>query len=177
MGTSKASKTNRAARVQKVVAGLQKYFLNLPSILIGNVSYTPTDLIQLLATDVAADTLTTSDRAKLTADAEAARSTHQKIDPILRLLKMFVVAQFTDDPDAADKLGDFGYSPRKVPTRTAAAKAQAAQKADATRVARHTMSSKEKATIHGTIAPTPVSAPAPVGGPVTNPPTPVKPTA
>ena len=123
-----------------------------------------------------ADNLTTSDRAKLTADAEGARNTHGSIDPVLRLLKMFVVAQFTDDPDAADKLGDFGYSPRKVATRTSAEKATAAEKAAATKVARHTMTPKQKAGIHGTLAPTQVSAPAAVEAPAAIPPVPAKPT-
>jgi hypothetical protein len=40
---------------------------------------------------------------------------------------------------------DFGFSPRKVATRTAASKAGAAAQAKATRVARHTMASAPRA--------------------------------
>jgi hypothetical protein len=151
MTIHRQSKTTRAARVQNVVAGIQKYFLKLPSILLGEVQYAPADLVKLLEADLAADRLTTDDRAKLIADAEAARGSHSTVDPILRLLRMFVVAQFSDDPNAAQRLGDFGYSPRKVPTRTTGAKAVAAQKGRATKA-------KKEAAIRAATA-TPAVAP------------------
>jgi hypothetical protein len=59
---------------------------------------------------------------------------------------------------------DFGITPAKVPVRTAASKVAAAAKGAATRLARHTMGTKQKAAIHGTVAPAapvPPAAPAP----------------
>jgi hypothetical protein len=159
MSIVKQSKTTRAARVQKVIAGIKKYFFNLQSLVIGNVSYAPADLVKLLETDVAADELTTEDRAKLLADAEVARSTHARTDPVLRLVKMHVVAQFTDDPDAAQKLGDFGFAPRKVRVRKTGAKAAAAQKGKATKA------KKEAAIRAATATPAAASAEAPAATP------------
>jgi hypothetical protein len=159
MTMTKSSKSTRAARVQYVIAGIQKYFLKLPSILLGEVPYVPADLVKLLEADLVCDRLTTDDRAKLIADAQAARTSHATVDPILRLLKMFVVAQFNDDPNAAQKLGDFGYSPRKLPTRTTGAKAAAAHKGTATKA------KKEAAIRAATATPAAVPAEAPAAIP------------
>jgi len=160
MGVAKQSKVTRAARIAKVIAGLEKYFASLAVIALGGKSYKPAELTALLQTDIAADELTSSDRAKLTADAESARTTHGEIDPVLRLVRMFVVAQLGEDPNAADKLAEFGYSPRKRRAPKPATQVQAAAKAKATRVARHTMSAKQKAAIHGTVPAQPGVAPA-----------------
>lgn len=159
------SKITRAARVQSVIAGINKYFLNQQTLLIGAVLWAPADLVKLLQADVSADQLTTDDRAKLTADAEAARSSHTRVDPILRLLKMYVMAQFNDDPNAAQKLGDFGYSPRKVPVRTSKAKATAADKGASTKA-------KKETAVRAALATQATPAAAPAEAPAATPPAP-----
>jgi hypothetical protein len=133
--TIKQSKVTRAARIQAVVAGLKQFFGTWQKLTIGAKDYTLADLLALLQSAITADQATAADRDKLTADAEAARTTYLTVDPILRLVKMFVVSQLSDDPNAAEKLGVFMYTPRKAPTPTAAQKASAAAKAKATRAA------------------------------------------
>ena len=134
--TIKQSKLTRAARIQAVVTGLQQFFATWQKFTIGAKDYTLTELVALLQSAIVADQLTAADRDKLTVDAEAARTTYLQVDPVLRLVKMFVVSQLNDDPNAADKLGVFGYKPLKARTRTAAQKATAAAKAKATRAAK-----------------------------------------
>jgi hypothetical protein len=61
--------------------------------------------------------------------------------------------------DSSPTLVDFGMKPKAVKARTGAAKVTAAQKAAATRLARHTLGPRQKAAIKGA-APAPAPAPA-----------------
>lgn len=134
--TIKQSKVTRADRIQKVVAGLKQFFGALQTITFGARTYALPDLFALLTAAITADLVTKADRDKLTADAEAARLAYENVDPLLRYIEMYVRSQLADDPQAADKLGVFGYSPRKLPKRTAAQKASAVVKEQSTRAAR-----------------------------------------
>jgi hypothetical protein len=51
-----------------------------------------------------------------------------------------------------DTLADFGLTARAVPVRTPEQRTAAAAKAKATRAARHTMGSKQKAAIKGAVS-------------------------
>ena len=87
-------------------------------------------------------------------------------------LVVFVKAAFGKSPDV---LADFGLQPKKTSTPlTIDQKAAAAAKRAATRAARHTMGTKQKKNVKGTIttivAPTPSNAPV-VTGPVASAPT------
>jgi hypothetical protein len=53
--------------------------------------------------------------------------------------------------DSSETLVDFGMKPKAVRARTGAAMAATAQKAQATRQARHTMGPRQKAAIHGAL--------------------------
>ncbi len=57
------------------------------------------------------------------------------------------------------EFASFGFKPKKVPQRTVESKAQAAEKLRATRLARHTLGKRQKASIHGMPA-TPKADPA-----------------
>jgi hypothetical protein len=63
-------------------------------------------------------------------------------------------------------LNDFGLKPRTPRVKTPPVKVQATQKALATRTARHTLGTRQKAGIHGTVpaAPASGSPPAPATG-------------
>jgi hypothetical protein len=159
--TVKQSKVTRAARIQAVVTGLKQFFGTWTKITIGGKDYTVPDLLSLLESAITADQVTAADRAKLTADAELARNTYLAVDPVLRLVQMFVVSQLDDDPDAAEKLGVFGYAPRKVATRTAAQKAASAAKARATRAAKKAAAAQEAATTPAPAATPGTATPAP----------------
>ena len=74
----------------------------------------------------------------------------------IAVLHAFVVNQFGATNGA---LADFGMKPRTTKQRTSAQKAETAQKAAATRTARHTVGPRQKAQIHGAPAPTTPDAP------------------
>ena len=75
-----------------------------------------------------------------------------------RALKPWVINQYGASSQQAH---DFGFPPPKVPVRTVEEKADAVALSKATRKARHTMGSKQKQEIKGTIvAPTAPAAPA-----------------
>jgi hypothetical protein len=151
MTTSKQSKASRAARITTVVAGIQKHFLSLVTMMLGNTSFTPAALITLLQGDIAASNKATATRSQLTTDVDAAKQSHQTVDPLLRFLRAFVIGQFGDTEASASILGDFAMAPRKARSTNVDAKAQAKAQAKATRVARNTMGPKEKAKVKGVV--------------------------
>jgi hypothetical protein len=152
VSSSKASKASRAARINAVISGIQKHFASLASLMLGNKSISPTDLIALLTTDIVASNKATAARAQLATDVEAAKQSHQTVDPLLRFLRAFVIGQFGDTQASADILGDFGMSPRKPRPTNVDAKAVAKAKMQATRAARSTKGSKQKAKVKGSVS-------------------------
>ncbi len=152
MGTSsKTSKSSRASRINAMAAGIQKHFSNLAALQLGNASYTPAALVTLLQSDITLSNKATASRAQLTTDVQAAKASHATVDPLLRFLHAFVVGQFGDGQSSATILADFGLSPRKVPVKSADAKAKAAAQSKATRVARGTLGPKEKSKVKGVV--------------------------
>jgi len=151
MTASKDSKASRAARITTVVAGIQKHFLGLAALMLGNSSFTPAALISLLQGDIAASNKATATRSQLTTDVAAAKQSHQTVDPLLRFLRAFVIGQFGDTEASASILGDFDMTPRKPRSTDVDAKAQAKAQAKATRVARSTTGPKAKAKVKGVV--------------------------
>ncbi len=149
MSQAKTSKSSRQVRITKVIAGLEACFANA-QLTLGGVIYATADLIKLLQGDIDASSATALPRAQLTAAVKAEHDSHQKVDPLLRFIKSFVIAQFGDSEDAAPKLVAFGYTPRKARPKNVAVKAEAAAKAKATRTARNTVGPKAKSRIKGT---------------------------
>jgi hypothetical protein len=164
MSQAKTSKSARQNRITKVITGLETYFANA-QLTLGGVVYAIANLTKLLQGDIDASSATALSRAQLSAAVKAEHDSHQKVDPLLRFIKSFVIAQFGDSEDAAPKLAAFGYTPRKARSKDVKVKAEAADKALATRKARNTVGPKVKAKIKGT---------PPNGAPATGP---AKPTA
>jgi hypothetical protein len=167
MSTLDRNKPTRNDRLRLIASGVQKHFPNATLTLAGQ-TLTTSQLADRIQQDIAASDATDKARAAWLTQVQAERSTHASLAPVLRSLRSLVIAQFGDSPDAGDVLADFGYSPRKVPERTAAAKAQSADKGRATRAARHTMGSQQKKKVKGTVTATPppgVDGPAPAPAP------------
>jgi hypothetical protein len=135
---SKASKITRADRLTRLGTGVVTVFGSWPKITLGGQDYTPTQIADELRTVVVADQVTAADRDKLTADTEAARAAYERVANLVRYLRMFAIVQLSDDPDAAEKLGLLGITPRKPHKTTSATKADAAAKARRTRDAKKT---------------------------------------
>jgi hypothetical protein len=169
--TSNPNKVTRLARINQAIAGIQQFFMALQAIVLGGKSYTPADLINQLQAVAAAINLASNKRAEYVAAVQTARNAVAGIVPTLRYLHTFVVTQFGDTQDSAQKLEVFGFTPRKPRSKNVKVKAAAADKVVATREARHTMGKNQKAQIHGS----PPTAPANTGTTAATPAT--KPTA
>jgi len=128
-------------------------------------TYTAAALVQLL--QELADALGVADTAKAGwQDAlKDATDERAKVAPVIQGYRSWLVATYGNAPST---LADYGMTPRKVRTPlTAEQKVAAAAKAKATREARHTMGSKQKKDVKGT-----VPATAPVTPPAASPPPP-----
>jgi hypothetical protein len=155
---NKANKDQLQAADQNLVNGLQKHAATLPSLLIAGATVPTASLISTLQSRMAARTSTASARAALQAaiQAEQVEGTQTKtlVSGTKQALKVIFAGQITE-------LADFGLKGPKVRTPlTPEQKVVVAAKAKATRAARHTLGSKEKAKITGA-TPAPVTAPSP----------------
>jgi hypothetical protein len=143
----------------KRLAALKQYVsTSKATIAINGETYKVSDVIAMYqeCLDTRATLNTQRAQVKATmASRSAAETQRQAAD---RALKPWVINQYGANSQQAH---DFGFPPPKVPARTADEKAQTAALSLATREARHTMGSKQKKSIKGTIvAPTAPAAPA-----------------
>jgi hypothetical protein len=159
MTASFVNKAARQNRLRLILSGIQKHFPGVTTITLGGAQVALADLTKRIQSDIDLSDASVQAKAKLTEDVQLERASHQDLDPDLRLLKHFVLAQFGDSKDASTTLADFGFQPRKTVKTTVAVKAEAAQKADATRTARHTMGPKARSKVKGTVAPATATPP------------------
>jgi len=162
---SNPSKAARQTRIQKVVAGLTKYYGNLPQVTFAGQTFAPAALLQFLQGDIAASDAVDQARASLTQLVQTERGIQAKTNPVLVAIRSAVLGQFGNTKDAAEVLAVFGYSPRSTRKPRAVELVAKAEKAEATRKARGTTGKKAKAKIKG--APNqsaPVTTPAPAKG-------------
>jgi hypothetical protein len=137
------------ALAEQVLAGIQKHFSAVASVTFGNATFTPAQIEASFQTLIdlrtAVNDARTATQAKLATEAAQA-------PPLSRQLSAFVAyvkATFGETPDV---LADFGLKPKKVATPlTIEQKATASARRAATRAARHTMGSRQKADVKGTV--------------------------
>ena len=141
------------------MAGVNKHYATVAQVTIAGVNYTPAALVTALQAVaqmlIDVETAEASYKAKL-----AVASVHPGLIPVLVTdTTAFVRANVGATPDV---LHDFGLAPRKPNTPlTAAQKAAAAEKRNATRAARHTMGSKQKKSVTGAVPAAATATPAP----------------
>ena len=145
----------------QLVAGTKKHFSTVSSLAFGNGSFTPAQVEAFLQTLIdlrtAVEQAQSVAKAKIVAEAAQAPSLRSQMAAFVTYVK----ATFGTSPDV---LADFGLKPKKVRTPlTISQLAAAAAKRAATRAARHTMGTKQKQAVKGTITTivTPPAAPAP----------------
>ena len=167
------NKANREKSLSLLLAGIDKHKDKLASVTLGGAVYTADALKKLVQADL--DTSHAADlvKAQWLSAVQLERNEHQKVDPILRLFKSYVVSLLGDAQDSSGALADFGLTPRKRPVMSVDAKSVAAAKSKATRAARHTMGSVQKKAVKGTVplvstdggvhAPAPAPSPATTG--------------
>ena len=177
--TPKNNRIDQTTAEQTLIDGFNKHAAEIPSMVINGVVQTTKDLVATLQSRI--------DSAKAALSTRATWQTAIRTDQALRNttktyvsgVKQGLLVAFAGQMDT---LADFGLTARAKHVATPEEKIASAAKAKATRAARHTMGSKQKAAIKGTVtstAPTTAASPAPTPSPTppaAPPTTPVAPT-
>jgi hypothetical protein len=149
------------ARVQALIAGMQKHFPS-GSFTLGNVAYTTASLVQLLQSLANAIAATNAAQTSAKEAVAAMHVAEKQVNPVILDFTHFL---HTSYGTAASTLADFGLEPKKAPAPlTTEAKTAAVAKREATRTARGTTSKKQKLAVKGNVTGvvvTPVTSPAP----------------
>jgi hypothetical protein len=165
MGTNK-NKATRQNSNRKIVSAIKKHLSG--SVTLEGVKYAPAKLAKMFQDGIdVADATDAASKAWHAAVATEQAST-QGLSSAQTLLRNYVSATYGE---ASTVFSDFGFVPRAVRTVNAATKAEAVQKREATRAARHTMGKREKLDVKGwsepaassTTAPATPAAPAAAG--------------
>ena len=147
------------AQLQALITGLPTYCPNMTFMLASQL-YTTAQVVQLLTTVQSAATSVSTTKAAWTASIVAERAVAAKDGTLARELREMVGLMFANSPTTLNALA---IAPRKTPKPLSAeARVAAEAKARATRLARGTMSKKQKATITGNVTGvtvTPVTSP------------------
>lgn len=142
----KKNAASTKARNATVIAGVDKDLPNLNSPLAG-VVYTPTTLKAVFQADSdAIDKVAEATAAKAQAVKDA-RAAHKKTAIVYSALRSYLLALF--GREAVAVFGDFGMKVPASPAKTVASKAAAVVKAKATRAARGTGGTVQKAKVKG----------------------------
>jgi hypothetical protein len=167
----KPNRTTLRDRCRMAMAGIDKHLASETTIPLDGAAKAPADIKKALQGTIDAADATQAARANWLDASRAERSQGDGIVSLLASLRAFVILKF-GGADVAT-LADFGFTPRKQTPKTVETKAVAVEKSLATRKARHTMGSRQKEKIKGTI-PEPVTGTGTAAG---NPPAPSAPVA
>jgi hypothetical protein len=182
MGTNtpKSNRIDQNAADQSLIDGFNKNATAITNMVVGGVPHTTKDIVATLQSRIDSSKAVLSTRATWQTAVKADKTLRDTTKTFVSAVKQSLIVSFAGH---LDTLADFGLTERAKVVRTPEEKLAAATKAKATRAARHTMGSKQKAEIKGTVTPTaPVtaapSAPTPPPTtPATPPAAPVTPTA
>jgi hypothetical protein len=152
----KINDSDRSDRNRRAIAGLRKHSVSLPAIVLSGVPRTPDDVAQVLQTSIDANDAADAAAAVFHKAVLAKQAANVTSDATFRDLKALVSNQFKTAPDT---LADFGITlpSRQVPTADTVA--DAVDKRNATRAARHTMGKRQKANVKGTVTTAPATPP------------------
>jgi len=169
------NKNDKKAANTKAMAGVDAHLSGMPTIVLNGQQYTPTSLKAVFQQDNAAIVAAESAHKALNQSVLDERTTHASTAKVTRALRSFILGYFGEAAVAI--IGDFGFNaPKPKAVKTAATKALAVAKADATRKARGTRGSVQKLDVSGGVTtvvvsqsgsgaklvPNPATGPAPV---------------
>ncbi len=163
-------KKNRNAQViadQRLIDGFNKHATSMPNMMIGGVSKPTKDIVATLQSRIDSAKAALSIRATWQTTIQADHSLRDTTKTFVSGVKQCLLVAFAGH---LDTLADFGLTARATHVPTPEENIARTAKAKATRAARHTMGSKQKAAIKGTVTPTVpaiVGSPAPTPTPVT----------
>lgn len=133
--TVTTNKTTATALDQKAIAGIQKYFASMKSIVLGGTTYTPATLKAAFQAEVDAIAALDTAKAQLKQHVADTTETRENTQALRSLLGSYLLA--SNGAGDVQMLADFGLNtPKSRGPRTAEAKAQAQAKARTTREAK-----------------------------------------
>ncbi|HEX3771982.1 MAG TPA: hypothetical protein VHV30_13995 [Polyangiaceae bacterium] len=144
---TKKNRMNRQLNDQKMSDATLLHLANIASLPVGNATMTPAQIAQIYKDRVATNQAVLDANAQHVEAVKADRDKQAQTGPVTRAYRRIVQGMFAQSPMV---LADFGLTPPKVVTKTVETKSAAVAKAKATRAARHTMGSKQRAKITGT---------------------------
>jgi hypothetical protein len=146
---SKQNQNTTVAALGQSIIGVQKHF-STGTLLVAGKTFTAAQLVTLFQSLIDAINLAIAARAARVKAVANVRALETTVLPVHRELIAFVEASLGRDPTL---LADFGEQPVARKTPTAATKAVAVQKREATRAARHTAGPVQKKAVKGTVTP------------------------
>jgi hypothetical protein len=156
---SKSNRSQQQTGDQHLIDGLTKHASTLPSLTFVGESHPTAAIIAVLQTRIASANAVSPAKATWQSTVQADRDERAKTTAYVSGLRQALQLAFAGSVDA---LADFGLKRRKqTAPRTPEQKAAAVAKAKATRAARHTMGSKQKAKVKGAVPQTAPASPPP----------------
>ncbi|HEY2370089.1 MAG TPA: hypothetical protein VGH87_27010 [Polyangiaceae bacterium] len=146
------SKAERELENRKILAGSAKYITK--NVVLNGESTSYKMIASLVQATIDAGDVCEGLRAKLAAAVKSAKVAQTNARTMRSALRNYVIGHFGE---SSPVLAEFGFKPRKVAQKTVAEKFETVEKALATRAARHTMGSRQKASVHGDITPPPAA--------------------
>ena len=126
------------------IVGVQKHCMSQTSILVAGTALAPTAVIQIYQSDLNARQAVAAARSALKAALAKANAAEAACATFDSAFKRCIEGAYDGQPDT---LADFGITVTARTPLTAAEKAEAAEKAAATRAARHIMGKKQRSMI------------------------------
>jgi hypothetical protein len=146
MSTQVKKRSDQIAADQALLAGVQKFLVQYPSLTVGSQSMTSAAIVTALQNRINANQAVQTAEAARTAAVKANQDERAQSATFEQGLRQVVQGMFSQSPDS---LAVFGLKPRKSTKKTVATKTEAVAKNKATRAARHTMGPKQKLEITG----------------------------
>jgi hypothetical protein len=171
VSSNNESKAAVVTKAQQLSAGVAKHLGSTTQVTLLGGSYTAADLTTKLQQVVSLQSDVDAAKATVKAKLSAQATNMSTLRPLTGALVSYVKASFGSQPDV---LADFGIHPKVRVAPTVEAKAAAAAKRAATRVARGTKGSVQKKAVKGDVTGitiTPTTAPQPSAPVVTSSPT------
>jgi hypothetical protein len=144
---TKNSRMNKQINDQKMSDATLLHLANIASLPVGNATMTPAQIAQIYKDRIATNQAVLDANAQRAEAVKADKDKRAQTGPVTKAFKRMVQGMFAQSPTV---LADFGLTPAKVVTKSVATKTVAVAKAKATRAARHTMGSRQRAQIMGT---------------------------
>jgi hypothetical protein len=166
---SNPNKKTALALNQQAIQGIEKYFAHVKSLTIAGTVYTPANLKAMLQAEIDAENSVTEGQAQYRQQVVAAKVARSQGRATRKLIKAYVLTNF--GADNVQTLGNFGIPvPKSTSNRTAKSKAQAADRAVATRKAHEEAIASVDAPVSAAPAPTTPVTPATAGAASVTPP-------